>query len=134
MHLKQMTAEFIYFTWNNCFAFESQFYYCLTILYCFPLKHPQTEAPAVPWGRLSSAVPVGKPEVRGQNSAEWYYRDGVNAFVQIEALLLLYQTSHTHHECLLLLGSLETAVTEFGRCVDELKLNGLIGLARRVHE
>lgn len=42
--------------------------------------------------------------------------------------------SHTHHECPLLLGSLEAAVTKLGSGVDEFELDGLLGLARRVHE
>lgn len=42
--------------------------------------------------------------------------------------------SQAHHECPLLLGSLEAAMAELGCGVDEFELDGLLGLARRVHE
>lgn len=42
--------------------------------------------------------------------------------------------SNTHHKCPLLLGSLEAAMTEFGGGVNEFELDGLVGLARCVHQ
>lgn len=42
--------------------------------------------------------------------------------------------SHTYHKCPLLLGSLEAAMTKFGSGINELELNGFLGLARCVQE
>lgn len=42
--------------------------------------------------------------------------------------------SHTHHKCPLLLGSLEAAMAKFGSGVNEFELDGLLGLARCVHD
>ncbi len=84
-------------------------------------RPPRSQAPVVSSGHSSSVAPAGKPEVSVKR-------------VQEERFVRAPNFSHTHHECPLLLGSLEAAVTKFGSGVYELELDDILGLARCVHE
>lgn len=80
-------------------------------------------------------APAGKPEV----SVRTVQKDSAVIMLTLEHFLLIRfvrapNFSHAHHKCPLLLGSLEAAVTKFGGGVDELELDGLLGLAGCVDE
>lgn len=55
-------------------------------------------------------------------------------FYEMLLILSVCTSNFSHHERPLLLSSLEAAVAEFGGGVDEFELDGLVRLARCVHE